>query len=166
MKRRHILSLSAMTALGTALLPGAAFAQSANSVVGTWTLVSATTELGGNKSDTFGPGAKGMLSLDAGGRYVLTILGSGLPKFASNNRATGTAEENMAVIGKSIAHFGTYSVNEADKTITFKIESATFPNWNETAQKRSFTISGDELKYNVAAGSAGGTAALIWKRAK
>jgi hypothetical protein len=91
-------------------------AQSAKNVLGTWTLVSAISEKDGNKSDTFGAGAKGALSLDASGRYMITIIGADLPKFASNNRAAGTADENKAVVGKSIAHFGTYSVNEADKS--------------------------------------------------
>jgi len=29
-----------------------------------------------------------------------------------------------------IAHFGTYVFDEADKSFTFRIDSATFPNWN------------------------------------
>jgi hypothetical protein len=41
-------------------------------------------------------------------------------------------------------------VNPGDKTITFKIESATFPNWNGTEQKRTLTIRGDELQCDVA----------------
>jgi hypothetical protein len=48
----------------------------------------------------------------------------------------------------------------------FKIEHATFPNWEGVEQKRAFSISGDELKYNVPAASGGGTAELVWKRAK
>jgi Lipocalin-like domain len=97
----------------------------------------------------------------------LTIIGADLPKFASNNRATGTPEESKAVVGKSIALFGTYSINPADKTLTFKIETATFPNWNATEQKRSLiTVSGDELKYMTAQASGGGTATVTWKRAK
>jgi hypothetical protein len=167
MNRMSKLAVAAASILlGGALSALDAFAQSANNVVGTWSLVSAISEQDGKKSDTFGPGAKGMLSLDAGGRYMIAIIGADLPKFASNNRATGTADENKAVVGKSIAHFGTYSINEADKTITFKMESVTFPNWNGTEQKRSLTVSGDELKYLVPAASAGGTATVIWKRAK
>ena len=104
------------------------------------------------------------MSLDAGGHFMLTIIGADLPKIASNNRTTGTPE----VMAKTIAVFGTYSVNPADKTITFKLESATFPNWNATEQKRLIVAaSGDELKYiNAGSSSAGGIATTIWKRAK
>jgi hypothetical protein len=41
-----------------------------------------------------------------------------------------------------------------------------FPNWEGTEQKRPFTIKGDVLKYVVPTASTGGTAELVWKRAK
>src|SRR5207302_5312069 len=92
-----------------------ALAQSATDVVATWTLVSSVTERDGTRTDQFGSGAKGMMTLDADGHFMLTIIGPALPKFASNNRAEGTAEENKAVVSKSIAMIGTYSVNAEDK---------------------------------------------------
>ena len=97
---------------------------------------------------------------------MITFIGANLPKFAFNSHTSGTADENKAIVGGSIAHFGTYVVNEADKSFTFRIDSATFPNWDKTDQKRSFVMTGDELKYTVPAGSAGGTGAVTWKRAK
>ena len=143
-----------------------AIAQTAKEFVGTWMLVSSTTEREGEKSDTFGPNPKGVLVFDAGGRYVITFFAANLPKFASNNRASGTTDENKAIVTGSLAHFGTYTVNEADKSFTFHIENATFPNWDNTEQKRAFGISDDELKYTTPVATAGGTATLIWKRAK
>jgi hypothetical protein len=65
-----------------------------------------------------------------------------------------------------VSHRGQgYSVNEADKSITFRIETSTFPNFNATEQKRAFTLVGDELTYTVPAFSGGGTAVAKWKRA-
>ena len=78
-------------------------AQTAKDFVGTWMLVSAITERDGDKSDTFGPNAKGVLMFDANGHYMITFIGASLPKFASNNRATGTADENKAVVGGSLS---------------------------------------------------------------
>ena len=152
--------------LAVVLVTGDVFAQSARELVGTWTLVSAVTEQGGNKTDTFGTNPKGILVVDANGRYVIAFSRADLPKVASNNRTTATSEENKAIVGGSLAHFGTISVNAADKTFTFKIGTATFPNWNGTEQKRPFTVTGDELRYTVAAASGGGTATVVWKRAK
>src|SRR5205823_6428282 len=101
----------------------------------------------------------------AAGRFMLTIIGADLPKFTSNNRATGTAEENKAVVSKSIAFFGSYSL--ADKTLTLKIETATFPNWNGAEQKRNLvTVSKDELKYITPSASGGGVGTVTWKRAQ
>ena len=104
--------------------------------------------------------------LDASGHYTLTFIGANLPKFVSNNRATGTADENKAIVGGSLAHFGTYVDNEADKSFTFRVESATFPNWDNTDQKRSFVMTGDELRYLTPFATAGGTATVTWKRVK
>lgn len=170
MVRKNIIRLVVLTALASqaAMLAwSTALAQSANEVVGTWTLVSSVTEKDGTRTDQFGSGAKGMMTLDADGHFMLTIIGPDLPKFVSNNRATGTSEEAMAVVSKSIAMIGTYSVNSSDKTLTFKVDSATFPNWNATDQKR-LLVSGNtnELKYITPTASSGGVATVTWKRAK
>jgi hypothetical protein len=147
-------------------VPNAALAQAAKDFVGTWTIVSAVTVRDGATSDIFGPNPKGILVFDGNGRYALTLIGADLPKFAANNRAGGTADENKAVVAGSLAHFGTYAVDEANKSFTFHIEFATFPNWTNTDQKRAFTITGDELKYTDPNASAGGRATVIWRRAK
>ena len=72
-------------------MPVAAFAQGGQELAGSWTYVSAVTERDGTKSDIFGPAAKGALVFDTHGRYTITFISSGLPKFAANNRAAGTA---------------------------------------------------------------------------
>jgi hypothetical protein len=145
----------------------AASAQSARDLVGTWTLVSSVTDKDGNKTDQFGTGAKGMMTLDAEGHFMLTIIGPDLPLFASNNRAAGTADENKAVVSKSIAMIGTYSVNSADGTLTFRVDSATFPNWNGTEQRRLLAPGAtDELRYVTLTASSGGIATVTWRRAR
>jgi hypothetical protein len=75
----------------------------------------------------------------------------------------GTPEEVQAVVAGSVAHFGSYTVDGKD--IVFRVETSTYPNWNGTLQKRTFTVAGDELKYGDAASSAGGRVELVWKRA-
>jgi hypothetical protein len=164
MERPHVLVLSAMTLATLAMSVSAGFAQSAQDLVGTWTLVSAVTEKDATKSDTFGPGAAGVLAFDASGLYTLTIIGGNLPAVLSSNRGNATPEENKAIVSGSIAHFGTYAVS--DKIITFNIHRATFPNWNGTEAKRPLVLTGDQLMYTVAAASAGGTATVTWERAK
>ena len=61
------------------------------------------------------------------------------------------------------ARFGGVSVMSP---MSMSIETATFPNWDGTEQKRAFTVTGDELTYTIPAASGGGTATTVWKRAK
>ena len=152
-------------------LPGSdAFAQGKSlkeQVVGTWTMVSnAGIHPDGSKYEPLGPNPRGVFMLDANGHFAITLLGEGRRKFASNNRLEGTPDENKSVVQGAIAYFGTYTVNEADHTLNFHIERCTFPNWDGTGQKRSVTITGDEMKYTNTAASGGGKAELVWKRAK
>ena len=160
------VAIGAAFASAAMFLPPTALAQSASEVVGTWSLVSSVTEKDGTRTDQFGSGAKGMMTLDADGHFMLTIIGPDLPKFASNNRAGGTPDENGAVVSKSIAMIGTYSVNPVDKTLIFKVDSATFPNWNGTEQKRLLASANrNELKYITPTASSGGVGTVTWKRA-
>jgi len=68
----------------------------------------------------------------------------------------------------SIAYFGTYSVNEADKVITAQVEGSTFANLIGGAdQKRIITsLTADELTFTNPATPSGATLQLVWKRAK
>ena len=161
------VAIGAAFASAAMFLPPTALAQSASEVVGTWSLVSSVTEKDGTRTDQFGSGAKGMMTLDADGHFMLTIIGPDLPKFASNNRAGGTPDENGAIVSKSIAMIGTYSVNPVDNTLIFKVDSATFPNWNGTEQKRLLASANrNELKYITPTASSGGVGTVTWRRAK
>ena len=96
-------------------------------LVGTWTFVVTEATLpDGKKMRPFGTTPKGTLIFTEDGRFASVQVAAGIPKFASNSRVTGTAEENAAVVKGSIALFGNYTVDEATKTVTYKIESATF----------------------------------------
>jgi hypothetical protein len=164
MKIRSIVALVGLAVSFT--LP--TFAQQANDLIGAWTLVSITLNQDGKKTDMYGPSPQGQKIVDASGHYSLVIIRSDLPKFASSNREAGTPEENKAAVQGSIAFFGTYTVDEAAKTLTQHVDSCRFPNWNRTDRKLSFSLFGDELHVTpVTKASTGtGTADLVWKRAK
>src|SRR4051794_26566232 len=165
---RAIVTTQAITAIFAAtitVLANNAKAQDAMNLAGTWSVVSVVADQDGSKVQPYGPNPKGILMFDQAGRYSLLLLRPDLPKFASNNRTKGSAEENKAVVEGSNAHFGTYAV-EGGKNLVFRIESATFPNWNGVEQRRPFTLRGEELRYIVPAASGGGTSELVWKRVK
>ena len=100
---------------------GSAYGQTAKDIAGTYTLVSFTNQQGDTKTDTYGPNPKGVMMLDANGRYVVVLMRPDLPKFASNNRNTGTAEEYKAVALGSFTH----SAHIAWRTATSSSVSST-----------------------------------------
>src|SRR5882672_3134436 len=110
MNRRYILSLSAATALGLALLPGSAIGQQKplkEQLTGTWTIISNDNVApDGTKRQLFGPNPKGILVLSANGQYAQIIVRPDTPKFKINNRLQGTPEENKAAVHGTTATFG------------------------------------------------------------
>lgn len=162
----RIITLASIALSFGIALPGSAVAQTAADLVGTWTNVgNINIRADGSRVSVFGPNGKGLAIFDAGGRFAIININPDTPKFATNNRAQGTAAENKAAMEGGIALYGTYTVG-ADKAISFKVEGSTYPNWTGTEQKRvvvSFT--GDELKWTLPA-SIGGSAEVTWRRVK
>ncbi len=169
MNQRILFGAAGAMALGLALLPGVASAQQKSlkaQLVGMWTLVSfKNTAPDGAERDLFGANPKGILILDASGRYAQVQVRADRPKFAANNRLKGTPEENKAALAGTYASFGTWSVNDADKTFVRHIEgSASFPNEEGRDAKWSISLAGNELKVEIPAPGAGGRTDLVWKR--
>ena len=136
-------------------------------LTGTWTLVSVDNVFpDGTRVQPYGPNPKGILMFDAAGRYSLQIFRAGRAGFASNEKSRGTAEEYKATVEGTNSHFGKYPIDEAAHTITFQIEHASFPNWEGTEQKRSFTRAGDELRYTVPVTTTkdGAVGEVVWRR--
>jgi hypothetical protein len=168
LSRVLILAIVAMSGLGVIVPSSEAVGQTLNEqLVGAWTYVSVdTVRPDGSRTPMYGPNPQGLVIFDGHGHYALVNARAGQPKFTSNDRMKGTPVENEAVVHGSIAHFGRYIVNEADKTITFHIETSTFPNWNGVEQRRPFTLMGDELKWTTPTASGGGSGEVVLKRAK
>lgn len=170
MKQVNVFAGRALAMLiGSTIACTAAYAQSGTlkaQVIGTWAYVSVNTvRADGSRQPMYGPHPQGLAVFDANGHYILMTLRDDMPKFASGNRMESTPDENKAVVQGMIAHFGTYTVDEADKTITFHIASSSFPNWNGVEQKRPFTVDGDQLEWKTP-GSSGGTAEVTLRRLK
>jgi hypothetical protein len=163
-------TLLATTVLGLILASGPAMSQQRSlkdQLVGAWSLLIADNVTPDGNKPTFGPNPNGIIIFDASGHYALEIARSNNPKIASNNRVQGTADENKAIVTGTLAHFGTYTVDETGKALTFHIQSSSFPNWEGTVQKRSVTLaSPDDLKWITPQASGGGTVELYWKRIK
>jgi hypothetical protein len=158
-------------ALALALTGGVAAQQAKtlkDQLVGTWDFVVAeVTATDGRKSYPFGKTPKGILVFTSDGRFAQIHVGD-VPRIASNNRLTGTADEYRAIMHGSLSVFGTYTIDEGKKTVTYKIASSSFPNWEGEAQTRTIDrLSAEEFvntNPNVAGGR--GSASNLYKRAK
>jgi hypothetical protein len=167
---RRILKLSAFAALGLTLLPRAAVSQQktlSEQLIGTWKIVSVqNTRPDGSITQLFGANPRGIAVFDARGNTVIVLMRSDRPRFAANNRDLGTPEENSATVRGTHAYFGTYSVNESDKTLIFHVEGNTFPNQEGIDTMRFISIKGDEFRWTTPAPSVGGKSEAVWARAK
>jgi hypothetical protein len=137
----------------------------AERLAGTWMLVSLTGERDGRKTEPWGVAPQGILVLNANGRFAQIQMRSDRPKYASNNRTQGTPEEYKATATGVLTYYGRYMVNEAEGVLNFTIEASSFPNFDGTSARRSFTLTGDQLvTANPAAASGGSAISLIWRR--
>jgi hypothetical protein len=171
MNTRSILSMAAIAALGLTLVPNIATAQQRSlkdQIVGTWTLVSWVQTLkDGSKNLRFGNDPKGVNTFTPDGQFTLIITRSNLPKISSGNPEKPTAEEAQAIVSGSIAYFGTYTVDEATKTVSEHIDATTLLNQLAIPQTRVVTsISADSMTYSNSNPVGGGNIELVWKRAK
>src|ERR1700682_3444428 len=164
---------TAAATLALAVSVGAAAAQPAQSlrdrIVGTWNFVVAeVTAPDGKKSFPFGETPKGILIFTADGRFAQIHVAGDVPKIASNNRMTGTPEEYAGIMRRSLSVFGTWTVDEDKKTVTYTIVSSSFPNWEGEAQTRNIDkLTDDEfVNTNPNVGGGRGRASNFYRRVK
>ena len=131
-------------------IPSHAFAQTsaANQVVGTWRMISATIDPGGENTPAYGDEPKGLLVFTPDMHFVEVLTDANVPRFASDARGEGTDAENRMAMSRSIGFFGTYSVNEKGEFSGNRVEGATFPNWVGSVRTRddlTLTVDGDRM---------------------
>ncbi len=151
----------------TAGIPRPAVAQSVSPIAGTWTLVAADVlHADGSRTADYGASPKGLLIVDAAGRYSLQIFRSERPRFASGDKVTGTAAEFQAAAMGSSTHFGRMSLDTVAHVLTVHIEGASFPNQEGTEQRRAYVLEGDHLSYKVPPRADGNTPVTAWRRVR
>ena len=169
MHRRSLVGMFVIVTL--ALLPATALGQQRSlkdQLVGAWTLVSfETTAANGTKQQPYGANPKGVLILDASGRYSWALGRPDRPKFKATGdfRTQGTTEELASAVRGFAANYGTWSVNEADKTLIRRYEGALIPNAEGSELKAVISLSGDELKL-VTTSAVGVRTETAYRRAK
>jgi Lipocalin-like domain len=160
----------AIAVASLAALPTAAVSQQSplrDQLVGVWIPTAhETTFRDGGKRQQFGASPNGMMILDASGNYTQILLRPDLPRYRSNDRTKGTPDELAATVRGSVANFGTWSVDEAAKTLTYHIRGSTFPNQANTEMTTTVSLTGDQWTGTIARTTSGRRSAMVWQRAK
>ncbi|MCL1633632.1 lipocalin-like domain-containing protein [Luteimonas sp. SX5] len=158
------IALAALAAIGSLTIVAAASAQE-SPLRGTWTLVAADQiRPDGERVRDYGENPKGRLIVDAAGRYSLQIFKSERPRFVGPDKGNGTADEFKAAVMGSSTHFGTVTVDAKEGLLLFAIESASFPNWEGTVQKRKYKLEGRTLSYRVPPRPDGRIPVSVWRK--
>lgn len=162
MSVRHlILSFTAAVALTTS---ANAFAESdlRSRIVGAYSLASVYDQLAdGKKNDTWGAGVEGSALYTPSGFFSVQIIAA--------DRHSGSGQGPRDPIGPIVTYYGTYTIDEASKTISYHFQRSSFPAWNGIDRKTSIesltdsdldtisTVKGDPKLGDF-------TAHLNWKR--
>jgi hypothetical protein len=141
-------------------------AEPLNKVLGTWRMVSAQIDPDGQNLPAYGPAPNSLLVFTADMHVVEVMTDSTVPKFASNARSHGTAEENQAAMAGSIGWFGTYTVDENGELSGDRVEGSTFPNWTGDVRTRKdlqLAVDGDRMSESFQRPE-GARIVIIWER--
>jgi hypothetical protein len=140
------LSLFVILAMMFCATPSFAHKKSVKgALVGHWQLVSVSV----NGRVPYGADPHGSMFLDAAGHFSVIVVSDGN--------------------ARSLAYFGTYTINGAEKSMVLHIEDSAgggTPNAAGRELKRLFTLNGDELSVqNELATGTPGAVTVTWKRA-
>lgn len=129
-------------ALILSAFPSTTIAQTKESLVGTWKLVSVTvTNEKGEVKDVFGPNPEGFIAITADGGMSIIMTRSGRKPLSSTTDAS--TEEKAQAFSTSLAYAGHYTLRD-DKMI-IHIEACTAPNFVNTDDTRHVKIEGNRL---------------------
>ncbi|GAB6841069.1 hypothetical protein JCM2811A_00700 [Methylorubrum rhodinum] len=153
---------------GALALMSAARAEPTNQVVGTWRMVSAQLDPDGRNLSAYGARPNGLLVFTADLRFIEVLTDGDVPRFASNVRGQGTAEENRAAMAGGIGFFGTYTVDATAAFSGNRVESSTFPNWVgavRTTRELTLVVDGDQMRESFRRPD-GTQIAILWERVR
>jgi hypothetical protein len=172
MNQRTIIGLTTTMLLGTGVVFNASQAPAQQTTLkqqlaGAWLIASIDqTDRDGKKVQLFGANPKGSQFFDASGQWIQIIWNPDVPKFKVNSRIKGTPEENSAAVHAITSSFGTWTVDEATKTLTVRYTGSMFPNQAGTESKRIVSVTGDELRVSNPMTGSGMKSDTVWRRAK
>lgn len=123
-------------ALGIGLMAVPAYADSLmQQVSGAWTLTSGAEQMPDGSKKV--PWAAGNLILTPSGHFSFFV-------FAADRKAEGPADPRVPA-GPMVAYYGTFTADDATKTLTYHIETASAPAFNGVTRDQHVTVTADTL---------------------
>jgi hypothetical protein len=128
-------------------------------VAGAWTLTSGSEKMAdGTVIELWGAGS---LILDPSGHMSFFVFGK--------NRPPATSPDPRVPLGPMVAYYGTFTVDDDTKTLTYHVAAASSPMFNSATRMQTVTLSGDTMTttgstVNTPQGPI--TPVNVWKRAK
>jgi len=130
------VKLAAAVAIAAALSVPARAQSLKAKITGAWTLVSGSENYPDGKMNM--PWATGNLILDPTGHIALFLVGKDQPTSSPSVRTP---------VGPLVAYYGTFTVDDANNTMTSKIEHAASPLANGTTRVQKVTFDGDTMTW-------------------
>ena len=157
------LSLLAVLLMG----PLSATAQTSSIIAGTWVLAAADKLLpDGSRVSDYGDHRHGLVIFTPDGYYSIQIYRATRLKFSSGDKLKGAPDEYKdATLGMSI-HYGRYTVDPDKHIISFRVDRASFPNWDDTTRVTQYELKGDELSWKVQARPDGSIPITVLRRVR
>jgi hypothetical protein len=118
----------------------------------------------------YGKRPVGQLTYDTQGRMSALIMAPGRTRFKEDTSAAGTSEEKAAAFDTFVAYAGTYRVDETSHTLFHKVEMTSFPNFEGSEQRRTYSFADGKLTLTYingggnGSGPKGSTTTLVWAR--
>ena len=162
---------NAMLSLLLVVFSAGANAQSLKErMIGSWKLISWNVVSGGvEKTAPMGNGAVGIITYNPDGFMCVNIMAPNRPKFASPDVSVSSLNEKSGAFETFIGYCGRYEVNEAERFVTHRLDTSSYPNWTGCAQKRFVELSANQIKLStppILQQGAQLVHVLVWERAK
>jgi len=137
-------------------------------LIGAWKLIAAEFRRSDGKiTYPWGNPPAGQIIYTAGGRMSAQIMDPSRPKFIARDHMKGTDNEVRTAFEGYQAYYGTYDINEKEKTISHLVEGSVFPNLVGHTLKRYYEIAGSRLTLSTPPMLMSGqsvTVILIWEK--
>ena len=168
---RGFVRCLALCAACVGLLPPSAQGQSLKEqLLGTWTLVSWTQLVGDvEEPGLLGRDPVGQFMFAPDGHMCFSAMRRTRSNLAGSGPQAGTPEEKAAAYDGYVGYCGRYDVSEEERSVTFRLELSSFPNWTGTTQKRFVEVTGTRLRVNTPPIPVRGkqmVTTVVWERAK